>query len=239
MTTDQQKKENRHPGIRRMTTKTGEVKYRLIIDMGERPDGKRDQRCETFNRLTDAKARQAEIKNGRKKGTLVRPSKITVAQAIDGWLAGRRNLRPSTRRSYRDSLELAKTRIGRIQLQNLTKAHLDHLVTELQEHGRRVGNVQRQGLSGRSVNLMLTVLGSVLEDQVKQGTLSRNVAKLVERPEHRKKDIGTWTERQAAAFLEAVSTDRLSAAFHLSLYGLRRGRFSDCAGTTSTWTPRP
>jgi hypothetical protein len=35
----EQKKENRHPGIRKITTKSGETKYRLIIDMGERPDG--------------------------------------------------------------------------------------------------------------------------------------------------------------------------------------------------------
>jgi Phage integrase family len=33
----------------------------------------------------------------------------------------------------------------------------------------------------------------------------------------------TWTEGQAAAFLEAVADDRLSAAWQLSLYGLRRG----------------
>jgi len=38
-------------------------------------------------------------------------------------------------------------RLGYIQLQNLTKAHLDDLVTELLDHGRRIGNVQRKGLS--------------------------------------------------------------------------------------------
>jgi integrase len=49
------------------------------------------------------------------------------------------------------------------------------------------------------------------------------VAKLVERPEHRKHEMKTWTEGQAAAFLDAVEDDRLSAAWQLSLYGLRRG----------------
>jgi integrase len=73
------------------------------------------------------------------------------------------------------------------------------------------------------VNLMLTLLTSVLEDAVKQGTLHRNVAKLVERPYQPRKDMATWTERQAAAFLEHVADDRLNAAWQLSLYGLRRG----------------
>ena len=52
---------------------------------------------------------------------------------------------------------------------------------------------------------------------------SRNVAKLVERPEHSKHEMRTWTAGQAGAFLDAVADHRLSAAWQLSLYGLRRG----------------
>jgi integrase len=136
-------------------------------------------------------------------------------------LAGRRNLRPSTRRSYHD--ELVKARLGHIKLQELTKAHLDALVTELEKSGRRVGNVQHQGLSGRSVNGALSRLASVLDDTVKQGTLPRNVAKFVERAPHIRKETSTWTEAQAATFLETVAEHRLNAAWQLSFYGLRRG----------------
>jgi integrase len=106
---------------------------------------------------------------------------------------------------------------------NLTKAHLDGLVTYLQESGRRVGNAQRKGLGPRSINVTLTLLRSVLEDAVRQGTLSRNVAKMVERPSQARHEMRTWTAEQAATFLEAVASDRLGAAFMLSLYGLRRG----------------
>jgi len=79
-------------------------------------------------------------------------------------------------------------------LQNLTKAHVDGLVTDLLKAGRRIGNVQRQGLSPRSVNVTLTLLCSVLEAEVRQGNLGRNVAKLVERPSQARKDMKTWTE---------------------------------------------
>ena len=83
----------------------------------------------------------------------------------------------------------------------------------------------------------------MLEDAVKQGTLSRNVAKMVERPQQHKKDMKTWTEGQAATFLEAVANDRLSAAWQLSLYGLRRGevlglRWSDMNLDAKTITIR-
>jgi integrase len=116
-------------------------------------------------------------------------------------------------------------------------------VTYLQTSGRRVGNVQRQGLGPRSINVTLRLLASVLEDAVRQGTLSRNVAKLVERPSQARREMHTWTAEQAATFLEAVASDRLSAAFQLSLYGLRRGevlglRWSDVDLDAKTITVR-
>jgi len=110
-----------------------------------------------------------------------------------------------------------------VQLQALSKAHLDRVVSELLESGRRSGNVQRQSLSPRTINLALTLLSSVLEDAVRQGSLSRNVAKMVEHPRQTRKDMQTWTAEQAGAFLEAVTDHRMSAAWQLSLYGLRRG----------------
>jgi integrase len=146
-----------------------------------------------------------------------------VGEAIDDWLAGKRNLRPNAQRSYADSLELAKSRLGNIPLQKLTRARLDALITELQETGRRVGNVKRQGLSPRSINLMLTLLGSVLDSAVRNGLLARNVAKMVERPKQAKKERETWKAHEVRAFLTAVASDRLSPAWRLSFYGLRRG----------------
>jgi integrase len=211
-----------HPGIRRVTNSKG-TRYRLIIDLGTKPDGSRHQYCETFDRLSDAKAKQAQVLANRKAGTLVRPTKITLGEAIDTWLAGRRNLRPTTARCYQDCLRTAKERLGHIELQKLTKKHLDDLVTYLQKQGRRVGNVQRKGLGASSVNKTITLLRSVLEDAVQQGTLARNVATLIERPKQDKHEMNTWTAEQAVAFLQAVSSDRLGAAFRLSLYGLRRG----------------
>ncbi len=213
----------RHPGIRKVTTKGGETRYRLIIDMGRKPDGSRDQRCETFTRLGDAKARQGKIIADRKAGTLVKPTKVTLAKAIDDWLAGRLNLRPAARRSYIDGLGLVRDRLGHVQVQNLTKAHLADLVTELRDSGRRVGNVQRTGLSPRSINLMLTLLGAVLDSAAQDGLVASNVARQVERPKQTRREMQTWTADQAGRFLEAVADDRLAPAWQLSLYGLRRG----------------
>jgi integrase len=124
--------------IRKITTKAGETRYRFIVDVGNRPDGKRDQRCFTFRTMKEARAERAKIISDRSRGTLVKRTKISVAEAIQAWLDGRRNLRPSTQRNYADSLKLISKPLGHVQLQDLTKAHPDDLVTELLDHGRRV-----------------------------------------------------------------------------------------------------
>ncbi len=46
---------------------------------------------------------------------------------------------------------------------------------------------------------------------------------MVERPRQTKHEMRTWTASEASAFLEAVTDHRMSAAWQLSLYGLRRG----------------
>lgn len=116
--------------IKKITTSGGEVRYRFVIDMGKRADGGRDQRCFTFAKLTDARAARAKIISDRKAGTLIRPTKITVGELIDQWLNSRRNdLKPGTFRNYTDSLSLAKAGIGKIQVRDLTRAHVENWST--------------------------------------------------------------------------------------------------------------
>ena len=98
-------------------TKTGEVRYRFVVDMGRKPDGSRDQRGYTYDKLGEARTRLNQIKADRSHGVLVKPTKITVAEAITAWLNGRRNLRESSRRSYADSLKLVSERLGHVELQ--------------------------------------------------------------------------------------------------------------------------
>jgi integrase len=119
------------------------------------PTARGDQRCFTYPSVREARAERAKIISDRSQGSLVKLAKTTLAEPIDSWLASKtRGLKPSTARSYADSLALASTRIDHIKVQDLTRNHIEKLVSELLESGRGVGNVQRQGL-GRSANLML------------------------------------------------------------------------------------
>jgi integrase len=84
-------------------------------------------------------------------------------------------------------------------------------------------------------------LSAALEAAVLEGRLVRNVAKLVSPPEYIKQERETWSKAEVRKFLATASSDRLYAAWRLSLYGLRRGevlglRWSDIDQRASTLT---
>jgi hypothetical protein len=49
------------------------------------------------------------------------------------------------------------------------------------------------------------------------------VAKLVTPPDHSPRERETWSKAEVKKFLAKACSDRLYAAWRLSLYGLRRG----------------
>ncbi len=51
------KERTKYPGIFKITNVAGEVKYRLIIVVGKRPDGRWIQECHTFRTTTEARAK--------------------------------------------------------------------------------------------------------------------------------------------------------------------------------------
>jgi len=109
--------------------------------------------------------------------------------------------------------------------------------------GRRRGGKPGTGLSGRTARLTLGRLKAALEMAVLEGKLVRNVAKLVEPPEHTQRERATWSKAEVKKFLAKASRDRLHAAWRLSLYGLRRGevlglRWSDIDLKAKTLTVR-
>ena len=92
-----------------------------------------------------------------------------------------------------------------------------------QAAGRRRGGKPGTGLSGRTARLTLGRLTAALEMAVLEGKLVRNVARLVKPPEHTPRERETWSKAEVKKFLAKAASDRLHAAWRLSLYGLRRG----------------
>lgn len=78
----------------------------------------------------------------------------------------------------------------------------------------------------RSVNLMVTVIRTVLESAMRQGMVHRNVAALVDRLPSTQQEMDTFTAAEVVTVLAAAEGDRNGHAWHLALSGLRRGELS-------------
>ena len=173
----------------------------------------RQQRRRRFRTQREAKAWLAEVTDATNKGTWTPPTKLTLGAHLDAWLAGKRDLKPSTRRGYLDALKPVRAALGGRPLQSLVKADVDGVVNARLALGR----------SPRTVALMLVVFQQALDSAMREGMLVRNVVALVERPTQPHREMASWSPEQAQRFSGHVATDRLHAAWALVMRGLRRG----------------
>jgi integrase len=211
--------------IKKITLKDGTVRYRFVVDIGRDPEtGKRKQKTYTFDTKREARAAYDKIRHQTNEGTYIMPTKITVSQYLDDWMEGAtRELRDSSKRSYKDALRPVRERLGSKPMQKVTKADIERMVTWMETAGRRRGGKPGTGLGPRSVRLTLGLLTAAFEMATLEGLIPRNVAKLVKPPRYEPEEPDTWSQAEVRKFLRKAGTDRLHAAWRLSLYGLRRG----------------
>jgi integrase len=201
------------------------VRYQLTVDVGE-INGQRKQFRKRYPTEKAARAALDEIRGQVAAGTYVAPSKLTVVQACENWLAGKRaaDRAESTVDGYEEKLSVVITELGDKQVQKLTKRHLDDLVIALRAGGLPAPKGKaRKPWSPRSVNYLLGLLVSILESEQKQGHVVRNVAKLVDRIDSDAKPPDPLTEAEVEKVLTHIEGDRYAIAWHLALAGLRLG----------------
>ena len=199
------------------------VRYQLTVDVGV-VDGKRKQLRKRYATEKEARAALDAVRGEVARGTYVHPSKVTLAQACEDWLAAKHGLKPSTLHGHRVNLTAALAALGDIEVQKLTKRHIDDLVTALRAGGLpSPTGKNRKPWTPRSVNYMLGLLTAVLRDQMRQGHVVRNVAELVDRIPADPKPPDTFTPAELQKVLDHIDGDRYAVAWQLALAGLRRG----------------
>jgi len=201
------------------------VRYQLTVDVGVDPiTGKRKQIRRRFETEAKARAELAKVQGDVGRRTYVHDRATTVADVIDNYLTSKHALKPSTAHGYKISLAPIREKLGDMPVQKLTRRHLDELI-ELLRAGKlptAEGN-DRKPWKARTVNQMLTVFGAALEAQVKEGTLVRNVAALVDKLPDERVESDTWGAEDVEQFLLECRDDPYAHAWYLALCGLRRG----------------
>jgi len=151
----QTKRTRRAEPITKRTAKNGSITYEFRADVVSKPDGTRDRRRFTYRTLSQARREYRRITSEVATGTYTRKSAITVAEACDEWLAGRRGIRRVTLQGYTHDLKPVRRYLGGKKLQQLTKADGDELVEWMLTEGRSSPKRYRpDSLAARVVELI-------------------------------------------------------------------------------------
>ncbi|OBF85250.1 hypothetical protein A5791_23155 [Mycobacterium sp. 852002-51163_SCH5372311] len=128
---------------------------------------------------------------------------MTVAEAVDDFLAARHNLRATSLSKLTYDLAVLSQFHGDLNLQSLTKAHIDRMVRQLVEGGTTTPATPkfpkgrtRKPWGPKAVNKVVSATTRLLEDAHRQGPLPRNVAMGVTRVASSYQSLDTFTPRE-------------------------------------------
>jgi integrase len=144
-----------------------------------------------------------------------------LADYLDGWLANKAALRPSTQMSYRGHIDrYLKPHLGHLRLDELSVEHIQGMYRGCLSDTGAGGSAVKPATVGR----IHATLRAALATALRQGLLKRNPATLVELPTVGHREVKVWTPAQAAAFLAFIRDDPMHCLYRLMLVcGLRRG----------------
>jgi integrase len=206
-------------------TRRGANSWRLKIALGRDPvTGKRLTR---FATVRGAK-RQAEAELARQiaahdAGTLVEPSKTTLADYMRSWIETAATLRlsPKTAERYRQLIERQIVPyLGALPLQKLKPVHVANWHATLLKAGGHGGGA----LMARTVGHAHRVLHKALADATKYELLMRNPASLVSPPKVTGDEMQILSADQVKAVLAAMRTSIIFPQVVVLLStGMRRG----------------
>lgn len=150
-------------------------------------------------------------------GVFPEPQRMTVADFLDRWLED--VAKPAVRLRTHEQYEWVirkhiKRRIGGVQLQKLTPAHLQGFFTTM----------RNDGVSPRTQQIVFAPLRSALRQALRWGLIPRNPCDAVEKPRAPRPQFTVLDSKQTTALLTAARGNRLEALYVLAVTtGLRQG----------------
>ena len=195
-------------------------RYRVAINMGTGPDGKR-RRVSVTRRTRKAALEAAQEKVDEiKSGVKIDGPRTTVIDWLDYWhshVLTLRKLRPNSLRSYKTQIDNSIVpHLGDIQLGRLTAVHVREMHASL----------AKQGLAVSTTALAHIVLNKALDDAVKDGMIAKNPAEHVDQPSGDREERPALTIPQVRQLLKSCdeAEDPLTVRYMMALItGARQG----------------
>lgn len=218
-------------------TKSGEPRYRVVLDGEPYPSGRRRQVRSTHPTLTAARNYVSSHRTDRARGVLVsstRYERLTFAQLGAMWLEAREangHIRPNTAVGYRSALRRANAVFGAKPIAHITDMDVENLARTIAMDGR----------TQRSCAFVLFVVRAVFKDAMRRQLITRNPAEYVEASGRESDRREALTRTDLAKLHAHLCDDPLFACWLLTLNGLRRSevmgiRWSDIDFESETLT---
>lgn len=188
-----------------------------VLQVGYGPTGRPIRKTVSATTRSEVVQKFKDLQRTFDDGLPVPDGTMNVTQLLDRWRTDilTHQVAPSAAVNYEG---IARTHIiptiGRKKLTELTTADVDRLISKKMAEGLSVSTVRR----------VRSVLAQALDQAVRWGWVSRNVAQLARAPKSERNEGRTLTVNEARVFLDHLKGHRLEALFALMLTtGLRRG----------------
>lgn len=205
------------------------VPWYFLADIAPEGAPRKQIKRSGFPTKNAAQSALTELLARLQEGTYTSPSKQTLADFIEDWLAAiPSTVRSSTLASYRRNLEQhVVPTIGEIPLRVLDAGALNALYAHLLTSGRR--DTKAGGLSPRTVRYIATILHRALRDAVRWGRISVNPATAADPPRAKvvkeaQSTMKVWSAAETDRFLTSTAQSRYQPAWlTMVTTGMRRG----------------
>jgi integrase len=211
----------------------GPQRWELKFDLGRDPlTGKRITRWVTFKGTKrEAQAELNRLLNQRNEGTYIDPTKMSLAQYLEHWLAvdiERRVARKTAVRHRQLVQRQIIPRLGHIPVRKLAPVHIEAFEAELRKTGYVKGKKAGDGLAAQTVLHVHRTLSQALGHAVKNGVLFKNPADQVRPPRPPKREIAILSKAEVATLLRTAEATTEGLSLYLPVLvgittGMRRG----------------
>jgi integrase len=201
--------------IRKREGPQGTTWYATVELSRDPKTGKRRQKHVSAATRKACEAEIARLLERDRSGDQVTPSRITVGELFDQWLAAvKPTVREASYITYRTWTTRIRPFIGELPLSRLSPLHVQSMMSALLE----------EGLSPTTVKQIYAILNMALKQAVRWGLIHRNVCQAVDPPRISKMEMVTWNRSEVMQVLAVAADDDLEALWRLALTtGMRRG----------------
>ena len=195
----------------------GKPAYRVRIATHDAVTGKRRNITEgTYRTKKDAERAEREALSRRDRGTLLDPSRTTVAELLDEWLRVKANdVTPQSHTDYEITCRRhLKPAFGGVLVQKLAADRVQ----------AQYDAWKAAGSSARQIRGCHLRLSQALDYAVSRHVAYTNVCRNTTPPRLASKKPDVWESAEVVRFIQIAAKDSLSPLWHLLvLEGLRRG----------------